>query len=519
MPEPQPQSNPHPLPHSPPQTPVAARPLTAAERLIATLRALVLIAAAGYIVLFVVLACLRVRYPFELEWLEGAMVDHVRTILAGEPLYAKPSLHFIPLTYTPAYFYLAAGLTRLLGLQAGFLPLRLITIVSSLGVMGVLFRLAWRETGDAGAGLLAAGLFAAMFGWTDGWLDLARTDSLFLLLSLLAIYILRWSRTTLAGIVAGVLISLAFLVKQTGFLVAIPLALYCAWRGWRTVVAFAGTVAVIVFGSAAVLDRLFHGWYLYYVTKVPGQHPLAYEVLWGFWRFDLLRPMPIALIASAAYLAWRVLHAWRDADPRARDIAVFYLLATAGLFGGALASRLHSLSYINVVLPAYAALALLFALAVQRSGRLRGGFAYALALAQLLRLAYAPAALVPTAADAAAGRALLQRIAETPGDVFVPYHGYLPSLAGKSMHAHAVVIADVIRGGRTDTEKGLAADLAQAFREHRFSAIISVDTKTPVGEWLPFEHDYHPAAGAVIDTPSRFWHREVLYIPNSSPSP
>jgi hypothetical protein len=482
-----------------------------------SLRALVLLASTAYLVLFVVLACLRVRYPFELEWLEGAMVDHVRTILAGEPLYAKPSLHFIPLTYTPGYFYLSAGLIKLFGLVPGFLPMRLITIVSSLGVMGVLFRLAWRETDDPGAGLLAAGLFAAMFGWTDGWLDLARTDSLFLLLSLLALYILRWHRSTRAAIAAGVLISLAFLVKQTGFLVAIPLALYCLWRGWRTCVAFAGTVALIVFGSAAVLDRLFHGWYLYYVTKVPGQHPLAYEVLWGFWRFDLLRPMPIALIASAAYLAWRVLHAWRDPDPRVRDVAVFYVLATAGLFGGALASRLHSLSYINVVLPAYAALALLFALAVQSTGR--SGFAYALALAQLLRLAYAPAALVPTAADEAAGRAMLQRIADTPGDVFVPYHGYLPSLAGKPMHAHAVVIADVIRGGRTDTENGLAADLAQAFREHRFSAIISVDTKTPVGEWLPFEHDYHTAAGAVIDTPSRFWHREIFYIPNSSPSP
>jgi hypothetical protein len=495
------------------ETTPESEPQPALRRLLAGLRALVLIASAGYVVLFLVLVCLRVGYPFELEWLEGAMVDHVRTILAGEPLYAKPSLGFIPLTYTPAYFYLAAGLTKILGV--GFLPLRLISIAASMGLFGVLFRLASRETGDVRAGVLAAGLFAAMFGWTDGWLDLARTDSLFLLLALLTIYILRWHTSIRATILAAVLISLAFLVKQTGLLVAIPLAVYCAWRGWRAFVSFAGTVAVIVIGSTVLLDRAFHGWYVYYVFKVPGQHPLAREVLWGFWRFDLLRPLPIALIGSALYLVWRLIRADRKAD---LDTGIFYLLASAGLFGGALASRLHSLSYINVVLPAYAALSLLFAIAVHdgvraaRGARLAPVTLYMFALLQLIRLAYAPASLVPTAEDVAAGRALVQRLADMPGNVFVPYHGYLPVLAGKPSHAHAVVIADVIRGGTTGAEKGLEQELDQALRTHQFDSIISVDAKTPVGEWLPIERYYRPAE-RVVNVRSRFWRPETRYVP------
>ncbi len=61
-------------------------------RLTAVLRALVLAVSAAYIALYAILVCFRLRYPFELEWLEGASVDHVRTILANRPLYASPSL-------------------------------------------------------------------------------------------------------------------------------------------------------------------------------------------------------------------------------------------------------------------------------------------------------------------------------------------------------------------------------------------------------------------------------------------
>src|SRR3954451_25054593 len=170
------------------------------------LRWLVFTSSLGYILMLAVLVCLRIRYPFELEWLEGASVDHVRTILAGRPLYGPPSLQFTPLTYTPGYFYLAAGLSNVVGV--GFIPLRAISVLSVAGLLAVTFRLVSREAGDAHAGVLAIGLFAAMFGWTNGWLALARTDSLFLFLTMLAVYILRWHDSTRATIAAAVLISL-----------------------------------------------------------------------------------------------------------------------------------------------------------------------------------------------------------------------------------------------------------------------------------------------------------------------
>jgi Glycosyltransferase family 87 len=484
-------------------------------RLAGVLRALVLIVSTGYIALYAVLVCLRLRYPFELEWLEGASVDHVRTILAGRPLYARPSLAFIPLTYTPAYFYLGAALSKIIGV--GFLPLRLISVASSVGVLVVTARLVWRETASAQAGVLAAGLFAAMFGWTGGWLDLARTDSLFLLLAMLTVYILRWRSSTIAMIVAGLLISLAFLTKQTGLIIAIPLGLWCALQGWRPFLAFAGTVFVSVVGTTLWLNHVFDGWYVYYLYAVPRQHPVAMQSVVGFWRYDLGAPLAVALVGSSVYLLWCL---W-SGDRRA---AIFYSLVGVAFFAGAWVSRLHSLSFINVVLPAYLATAIVFGIAVHSSVRLAaarlsphgqrwlGVAVYGLCLLQLIRLGYSPRSFVPTAQDVSAGQQLLQRIAETPGDVFVPSHGYLPALAGKATFAHGVVIADVIRGGQTSVEKALAAELDEALKRHQFDAVIVTESPNPVRAWLPIEEYYRPET-RVVTVQSRFWRPEVRYVP------
>jgi 4-amino-4-deoxy-L-arabinose transferase-like glycosyltransferase len=483
-------------------------------RLANLLRTLPAIGGGAYIALLVVLVALRVGYPFELEWLEGAMVDHVRTILSGAPLYAKPSLDFIPLTYTPLYFYLAAALAKVIGV--GLLPLRLLSIAASAGVLVMLFRIASRESGDARAGILAAGLFAAMFGWTDGWLDLARNDSLFLLLALIAIYLLRWHDSPAVYVAAGVLLSLSFLAKQTAIVVSIPLALFCALRGRLAFACFAGTVAAIVGATTVVLERVFDGWYLYYVRDVPAQHPLALEMIWGFWRFDILRPMPLALLASAGYLLVRL-------RQRERDAALLHLLAAAGLCGGAWASRLHSLSYINVALPAYAALALVFAILVHDRRfasdlfgparvTLTQSALYALAVLQIVRLGYMPTRLVPTSQDVAAGRSLLSAIASEPGNVFVPFHGYLPSLAGKKSQAHAVVIADVIRGNANQAGRAFAEELNRMLGGRGYSAVIAVDARTPVDPWLPM-HEHYRLASAVVSHRSIFWRPEGYYLP------
>ena len=139
------------------------------------------------------------------------------------------------------------------------------------------------ETGERRFGLLAAGLFAAMFGWTGGWLDLARNDSLFLCLAMLAVYVLRTSQGAAGAAVAGVLISLSFLTKQTGLIIAVPLALWCATRGWRRFAAFAGTTFLMIGGTLPAarsdLRRLVSVLHLFRSAAAPGGDPVDRRLL------------------------------------------------------------------------------------------------------------------------------------------------------------------------------------------------------------------------------------------------
>jgi hypothetical protein len=76
--------------------------LPAAERLgLVAVTVLIVLLSLGPLVTFTSVALRRLPYPYELEWMEGGIVTHVRVVLAGEPLYSAPSLDFTPFIYAP----------------------------------------------------------------------------------------------------------------------------------------------------------------------------------------------------------------------------------------------------------------------------------------------------------------------------------------------------------------------------------------------------------------------------------
>src|ERR1700722_18058099 len=138
--------------------------------------ALIALAAAAPIVIYLWVALHRVGYPFEIDWMEGGSVELGGRGLAGHSLYTAPSVTFVGWTYPPLYYWLAAALAKVIGL--GFLPLRLVSLIASLAAMGALAFTVIRETGNRTAGLVAAGLFAATFQISGSWFDTGRVDSL-----------------------------------------------------------------------------------------------------------------------------------------------------------------------------------------------------------------------------------------------------------------------------------------------------------------------------------------------------
>ena len=154
----------------------------AAER---GLRALLTGIALGFVGLFYLIAFTRYRFPLQLEWAEGGVLEMVRRVVSHQQVYVAPSKDSIPFMYTPLYYYLSAGLSRLTGLS--FVPLRLICIAATTGCLVVIYRYVRRITGDRFVGLIACGLFAALNGLSNAWFDRARVDMLSLFFLLLAI--------------------------------------------------------------------------------------------------------------------------------------------------------------------------------------------------------------------------------------------------------------------------------------------------------------------------------------------
>ncbi|HZK75351.1 MAG TPA: hypothetical protein VFD13_00435, partial [Candidatus Kapabacteria bacterium] len=64
--------------------------------------------ASAFTLMFVAIAVWHLRYPYEVEWYEGLMMDHVMRVVHGLPIYAQPNIYFTATLYQPLYFYLVA---------------------------------------------------------------------------------------------------------------------------------------------------------------------------------------------------------------------------------------------------------------------------------------------------------------------------------------------------------------------------------------------------------------------------
>src|SRR6185503_15120978 len=59
----------------------------------------------------------RLRYPLDLEWMEGGVLTHALRLASGQPLYAEPSVDFVSFLYTPLYPAVLCVLAKVFGLS------------------------------------------------------------------------------------------------------------------------------------------------------------------------------------------------------------------------------------------------------------------------------------------------------------------------------------------------------------------------------------------------------------------
>jgi hypothetical protein len=496
-------------------------------RLIAVLA---LIGAAVPIGTYLWAAAHRLDYPYELDWLEGGTVELVGRALHGQPLYAAPNLGYAGFTYTPLFFYLAAGVAKLTGVS--FLPLRIVSLAFSLVSFAALFLYVRHATGRPVAGVVAAGLFGATYGLTGWFYDVGRADSMYVALSLVTLWLGRRSQTVAAGMLVGLVGFLAFFTKQTGLIAVGPALVAAALARPRAGVAALGTLVVLAGASTLLLDALTHGWYRYYIVgELAGQPsvPKLYGQFWSLYLYHHLHWLTLlaalALVVALASGAATALANRRgqrtgaaaDAGasllrrlmPLLRWPYLYDLAAGSGLIVAAWVSLVHSGSYYNVMMPGYAACAGIagcaYGILACRAGLIGAVVALALFALQVDTLVHHEVAhrAIPTAKERHAGAELEAVLRRLRGPVLVLRHPWYGTVVGKGAFAQADGLQEILRSqnpkGRTELTRALAGSLN---RDHIQAVVLDA---LPPPPWLApqLARDFRLFPGALTLTPLR----------------
>jgi hypothetical protein len=231
----------------------------------------------------------------------------------------------------------------------------------------------------------------------------------------------------------------------------------------------------LLVASTAALNGATDGRYRYYVFGELAQQPWAHQEWVSFWLNDIVHrqwPLLILLASGALTLVRRV-----KPCAELRSPALYYAVAAVGLICSAWVSRLHTGGYANVLMPAYAATALVSGLiygALRRGNHARivGPLLALTILAQLGLLIYPVSAQIPTAADQAAGNQLITRLRVLPGPVVVLRHPWYATLAGKGTFAQEEAIDDVLRSASTRGARALRASLRGALNVDNVQAVV-----------------------------------------------
>jgi len=254
---------------------------------------------------FLFIAFSRIAFPFSLEWMEGGSLVQVSRILAGQSLYVKPSFDFIPQIYPPVYFYLSALVSEFIG--NSFLPLRLVSILATLGILFLIYDLVHKQTRSRLGGILASGFFCATYQLTGHWFDIARVDSLALAFLLLAAVLLLKDKPS-ASMIGGIFLALTCLTKQTMLIMAGVFAIYCLLPPRKNSLLFLGVAAVVFLSGTLLLNRLSEGWYFYYIFHLPGRHNVLPKITTLLLSSkdilfeEILKPVFIAMLIGLVYL-------------------------------------------------------------------------------------------------------------------------------------------------------------------------------------------------------------------------
>lgn len=473
-----------------------------------------LLAAFGSLCLLLLVVGSRWNYPYELEWIEGSVLQHVVRVLQGKPIYVLPDMEYAPALYTPGYYYLAAGFARVFGV--GLPALRALSFSASFLSAFFIAGSVWTVTASRLAALLAGLLWATVFRFTGFWFDIARVDSVWVCCLMAALFCLLrcWKQPTFLPnlILAAMFLALSVMVKQSS-LILLPFlmtAIFC-WCGLRMAMIFSAIAVLLLAAFVGSMQYQSDGLFWFYTIAMAPNHGTTKGFPGYFFFGDLLFAIPVFV-----YLGMYFLHRIR-LDVGGRH-ALGLLAIFLGFFWMGFSSRFYIGGYLNGVMPLDFMLVLFaacgFFLFINHS--VVPWKKWMLTFWLVLNIgysAYLPAAKIPTAADRAYGDALVARIRAVQGRVCLTRHGYLAFLAGKDFCAHETQLTDIVSGGDADMKARIFTDVRQKIAQG-FYQVLVLDSMPEISAYVNV--DAMPYVASDLDEDK---HTPVFYPVVNGPRP
>ncbi len=446
---------------------------------------LVVISAISVLLTLVVIG-FRFWFPYELEHMEGVTVEHVLRLENGSKVFVPPSIEFIPMIYTPLYYYVGWFFTKFFGI--GYQPLRLVSIVSHILSLIFIFKITKQLTNERFFALISIGLFSLSFAVVGRWFDLARVDSLANMFLFASVFFLL-SNYKSKYLLFAIFSFLSFYTKQSNLMVTlfllVPIFIENKKDFWITALVLFLAIGI----STLVEGILSDGWYIFWNFYLPAQHHWLLERFFTFWTSDILPYFSIALSFITLWFIDKLKLSWNFSE---RIIFCFFIGAMINSY----LLRLHYGGFLNVIIPFVGSIAILFPYTVfqflkeTRTTSISKQLILVLLVFQFLVLVYNPLQYIPTQKSVVGWNNFIENVKGIKGDVFLPVSSFIPRLAGKKSYAHYVLINDLLISNVK--EKGLVyRQLVEKLKKREFSAVIlGFDENLPMLEEF-YENQSH----------------------------
>jgi 4-amino-4-deoxy-L-arabinose transferase-like glycosyltransferase len=422
-----------------------------------------------YIATYLIISTVRLFYPFELEWMEGGMVSQVIWILQENQLYVEPTVQHVPFIYPPLYYWLAAFLSKLIG--TGFFPLRLISIASSIGIFYLIYLFLRNETNSKYYAIAGVGLFAATYKLSGSWFDIARVDTLFILLLFLAVYIYSRAHDSRLTVLSSIIFCCSFFTKQSALAFVIVFLLVMSTVEFRKALTCLIVFLVLSASIGLILNIASDGWFYFYVFELPQSHQFRFNLIPLVLKTDYV-PL-IIMIGIIAVWIIKHLQLSRDTFKKLNRLPVLCIALLAGMCILSISSRLHEGGYTNVNIPAYLSISLVGTISFAKLDPKKSNLLLLLLILQLIILLYNPFDQIPTKADKNFGNKFIEAVSKFNGNVLITAHGYYGHLSGKGTYAHGVAISDIMR---TEIDESVKKSLKKTIKDELDNSISAVIT-------------------------------------------